>query len=533
MGFRQKLGQYRKQFREPHSLQFSTMLLTVGGFLSKGLGVARQWLMAALFGTSAATDSWLIASIVPSLVFDIISGTFNLVLMPLLAGRTDVRDGNQSVDIFVNEIFSWTLVVGVVLIIILEVVSAHVVHWIAPGFFGLRYQLTLVMLRIMLPMGPFLVLGNFMNGILQAHRSFQGRAITPIIINFGRIVTIATLGVWLHIEGVAIGFVIANIAQLAYLVPALRRQHVHLRLRLRASHPWTRQYARLSIPVFLSHSVQLGGTIVDRIFASTLAVGRIAGLNFAQVLIQIPLTLAITPFVTPIYTELSHIFNREGANDAYRRLAYQGFQAILVIIAPFFLTFLFLRQPLIAIFYEHGRFNAASASLTSRLMLYWAIGLPGEALGMFFARILLSQQETRYSSYAGMGAIMANILGDFLLIHPMGSDGLALATSIAGWMRAVGQSIWMFRHHLNPFTNQKHFLVGWSVASLLFAAMTFAGNGLIRMADIHAWYLLLPLAGIILVVAFGAYMALLVKTRAIPAHLLMRGPLKRWFPERG
>ncbi|NMP24587.1 murein biosynthesis integral membrane protein MurJ [Sulfobacillus harzensis] len=426
------------------SVAGGTLLLSGAGLISKILGFFRQWLMAALFGVSAATDSWLVASIIPSLLFEIMGGTFGMVMVPLLAGRSDDADTGAPSSLFLDEVYSWTLVIGAFLTGLLELMAPAIVHVIAPGF-QFRYPLTVLLLRIMVPAGFFLVLGNFINGILQSQRVYHTVAITPALINAVRIATMVTLGIRWHIVGVAIGFVAANAAQLAYLVPALERHNIHLHWRLTGSHPWTRQYLKLAVPTFLSHMVQIGGTVVDRIFASTLAVGRIAAMNFSQVLAQMPLTLGLTPFMTTIYAELSHAFNQTGSSREFREWAQHAYEVVLVIMGPFTLGLVFWRLPLVALLYEHGRFNHSAALLTSRLVLFWALSLPGEGLGIVGARILLAQRHTRSASIAGVIAMASNVVGDFLLVRPLGAEGLVIATGLAGWVRVAVQTGWLIK----------------------------------------------------------------------------------------
>lgn len=110
---------------------------------------------------------------------------------------------------------------------------------------------------------------------------------------------LVTFGVWWQIVGVALGFVLANAVQLVYLTAALARQRIRLHWRLTVRHAWTREYLSKAGPTFLSHSVRFGSTFVDRVFASTLVAGRIAAINFAQVLAQMPLTLAHPAGPTP------------------------------------------------------------------------------------------------------------------------------------------------------------------------------------------------------------------------------------------
>lgn len=524
MDFGRLFRQGRTRLKE-RSLRFSTLILAMGGMLSKILGLIRQWLMALLFGTSAATDSWLMASIIPVLLFEIIGGSFNIVMIPLLSRHVQIEEGPEGTTGFLSEIFSWIVVLTALMMLPLEIFAPQLVHLIAPGFNGPRQPLTVLLLRVMLPAGPFLVLGNFMNGVLQSKKLFIGPALTPVIINMVRILTMIGLGLSMGITGVAIGFTLAQMAQLLYLVPALRRQHIQLKLRLHMQHPWTRLYFKLAIPTIVSHSVQIGGTIIDRIFASTLAVGRISGLNFSQVISQLPIGLVVTPIVAPVYTRLSELFNQDGNSSAYQNVVRQGLQITLLVVSPFVVTLFLLRVPLVEILYQHGRFNRNSTALTARLLGYWTIGILGTAINMLFSRILFSQKATRTVSLIAMATMGVNILGDFLLIGPLGAAGLALATSFAAWFRALVMATWLWRHNVNPWRWRRRFFAGWIVSVTAFTAATAAAVKVIDAAHITHWYFKLILIGGFSAMAWILYGVSLTRFQIVPRTLPLFG---RW-----
>lgn len=487
----------------------------IGSLVSKAFGILREFSMAAIFGTQALTDSWLMASIVPNLMYGLMSNTITNVVVPILSGHIEVDNSAAQVDLYMDEAFTWTMVFSVVLAGVLEIFSAHLIHWIAPGFHGVRYHLSVMMLRIMIPTLPVTGLGALINGILQSKRIFAPSTITPIIINVFRLVGIVALGLWIGIAGVAIGFVAAQVAQVVYLVPTLARQNIRLRLRFSASHPWTMQSARLTLPYLASHGATVGGTIVDRIFASTLAVGRIAALNYSYVLSIIPINLLITPIMAPLYTQLSKDIN-DNNQTGFRKNLQGGFELVTVIIMPFALGFIILSTPFIRLLYQHGVFNAQSTRLTSHLLLYWAIGLPSGALSTLFTRGLFAQKLTRVAAWISIIAIAFNVAGDFLLIHPLGAAGLALATSLASWVRTLGLGIWLYSRGGNPVSPRRKFALAEAAALGAFAFILFGGRLLFHLDVTPFGVLLILTTALTALAAIAAYFGILHTLGVMP-----------------
>lgn len=469
--------------------------MIAGSIVSKVFGILREFSMAAVFGARAMTDSWLIASIVPNLLFGLVSNTIINVVVPVLSGHLDVEQKDVNADVYMDEAFTWIMVAALGMVALGEFFAPHIIHWIAPGFAGSRYTMALIMVRIMLPSMPFMALGSLINGILQSQRIFAPSTVTPIIINVFRLLGIVVLGIWLHIYGVAIGFLLAQIVQAAYLIPILAAHRIRLKLRFSMSHPWTRQSARMAFPFLAAHGANVGGTMVDRIFASLLPVGRIAALNFSNVLSGLPITLLITPVIAPLYTQLSSAFNRKDAED-FRRNLQSGFELVTIIILPLALGFILLRVPIVRILYQHGNFRSTSTLTTAHLLLFWAIGLPAQALSTLFSRGLLSQRMTKFSAWSGIFVIACNVGGDFLLVHPLGAAGLALATSLAAWIRMLTLSSWLITHNGNPISPRPKFAVTELAAVAAFIAILYGGS---QLFDLRA----MPF-GVILIAATAA-----------------------------
>lgn len=261
---------------------------------------------------------------------------------------------------------------------------------------------------------------------------------------------LVTFGVWWQIVGVALGFVLANAVQLVYLTAALARQRTRLHWRLTVRHAWTREYLSKAGPTFLSHSVRFGSTFVDRVFASTLVAGRIAAINFAQVLAQMPLTLALNPVVTPLVSDLAQQFNHHGRNREFHELVQRIYEMSLVVAAPAVVGLLLWRMPLVVLLYQHGQFNRAASILTAHLVFYWGLGLPIEVLGIAGSRILPAQPQMRGATTAALGAMASNIIGDYLPIQRLGSAGLVIATGIAAIVCVLIQTVWLLSLRTSP-----------------------------------------------------------------------------------
>jgi putative peptidoglycan lipid II flippase len=175
-----------------------------------------------------------------------------------------------------------------------------------------------------------------------------------------------------------------------------------------------------------------------------------------------------------------------------------------------------LRVPIIRILYQHGHFNAQSTAITSHLLMFWAVGLPAQALGTLFSRGLFAQRVTRVTAQMGMVAIATNIAGDFLLIHPLGAAGLALATALAAWCRTLGLAVWLFSRGAAPVRARPRFIAVAGLALAVYVAILLAGDKFLRLNQ-HAFGATLVLQTFATAsLAMASYLWILQKSGIVP-----------------
>lgn len=386
--------------------------------------------MAALFGTSAAIDNWLMASVIPNLLFNAVNTALANVIVPVMAGHP----GKATMDerIYVREMIGAVGLTAVGLTGAGELLTPSLLHLLAPGFGALALSQTVVLARIMMPTLVLWSGAGLAMGVLQAKGIYAPTGGAPIIVNVVRIATILTLGVIDGITGVAWGFLLAVGSQWVYLVVALHAQGFSLRPRFSVKHAWTRDTLRLTGPLLIMTSTGTIGVIVDRILASSLPVGTIAALNYSLLLIQLPLGILVNSLVLPGFTRLSEEWNGRQLLE-YRRLLARGLQVATIIAVPSLLFLLAERTPLIVLLYQRGAFNAQSTVMTAHLVPYWAVALPAFAWGALLGRAAFALKQTRPIMTISILTVAVNVGADLLLVRVLGGAGLALGTALAAW----------------------------------------------------------------------------------------------------
>lgn len=486
------------------------MVVGVATLVTKVISLLREWLMAAFFGTSLEADSWLMASVIPNRLFAAIDSGLSNVLVPTLSGA-EARFGQAEIDRFIRESMTLVSVVALALTAVGYAFTVPLVHLIAPSFHGQKLALTLAMTRIMLPTILLWTLNGYLSGVLRAREAFSASSTAGVITGVLRVVTLLILavGLGLGIRGVAIGFTLSVFAQTVYLIWAVHRHGIRLGVRIGIGHPLTRRLARLSPPFLLSSSVTTIGVLVDRILASGLVTGSIAALNYSSVLSQLPGAVLLQSFAQPVFTRLAQQWN-QSRRDEFQDLLSRGFILVAAVGFPVAIVFLLLPGPILAALFEHGRFTAHSRRLTEIPLMFWAIGVPAASFGTYLSRALFAQQRIRVTMTVSLITVACNIAGDLVLIHPLKAGGLALATSLAWWIRA-SLLAWFLRRGAPASFIQRRPLLLLAIALLVFVALLRGLPPVLALGVEEHGLIALAKLALVLVVAGGVYGFLLIR----------------------
>jgi putative peptidoglycan lipid II flippase len=89
-----------------------------------------------------------------------------------------------------------------------------------------------------------------------------------------------------------------------------------------------------------------------------------------------------------------------------------------------------LREPIIALLYEHGRFTAHDTARTAAVLMAFSVGLYAYASVKVLAPAFYALHAPRQPLYASLAAVGCNVVISLALYRSLGAPGLALGTSI-------------------------------------------------------------------------------------------------------
>ncbi|GEP61785.1 murein biosynthesis integral membrane protein MurJ [Reyranella soli] len=423
---------------------------TVGGFtlLSRLVGFARDVVLSAVLGSGAMADAFVVAFKLPNLFRRLFAeGAFSAAFVPLFS-RELQDNGRAEALAFARQAHAALLLVLVPFSIVLMVAMPWVVAVLAPGMRAPTFAMAVEFGRITFPYLLFISLASLYGGVLNSIDRFAHVAATPILLNLAMIGTVLGLTPLLPNSGYAasIGVAIGGLLQWLWLLIACARDDVGMTL---VRPRWTARVARLvklATPVAIGGGAQQISTMLDVVWASLLPVGTISALFYADRIAQLPLGvvgIAIGTALLPLLARQLRAGQLESAMANQNRAIEFG----LLLSLPAAVALWLLSDPIIRVLFERGRFGPDDTLRTASALAAYVVGLPAFVLIKALTPGFFAREDTRTPLYIAIVAIVVNVALNVFFLYgtSLAQVGVALATSLSGWLNAAMLAIVLWR----------------------------------------------------------------------------------------
>ena len=410
-------------------------IILVMNFASRALGFVRDAVIANAFGATSATDAYLVAYTLPYALQAVLGVAFVTVIVPVLTPYL-IQGRKQEGWQVASTIISLTTLLLVFITLLGMLFAPLLVRIMAPGFSPPLLALTTQLTRIMFPSLVFMGTGMLISGMLNAQQHFSLPAFAPAFANLVVIMSVVVLAPAYWVQGLAVGTVVGFIGFLIIQLPSLRALGFRFRLRFDYRHPAVRQVAVNVIPVILAVSVNQIFLALNRVFASGLSAGSITALDMANRIMNLPLGIFVAAVSTAIFPTLA---KQAALKDtgAMSRTVFKSMGMAALVTIPAAMGLMILRVPIIQLLLERGAFNQEATSLTAIALLYFALGLLGQAANLVLTRAYYALGDVAAPVIIGVVSIGLDIMLSLILLPGFGHGGLALANSLAATFNGV------------------------------------------------------------------------------------------------
>lgn len=405
--------------------------------LSRIFGYVRDMVLASFFGAGMAADAFIAAFRIPNLLRRLFGeGSLSIAFIPVFTEIMVKGDREEGHRLAVSALK--LLVVGLSLVAVTGVAMAPlIVQIIAPGFARQpeKMALTVTLTRLMFPYIIMIGTVALCMGILNVLGHFAAPAIAPVLLNLSMIGAVFGVSRFsdsqtVRVLGLAGGVLVGGGLQLALQLPFLARHGIRFWKRSGLWHPAMKKVGVLMLPTIFGAAVYQINILVGTLLASLLPAGSVSYLYYADRIVQFPLGIFGQAAATAVLPSLS----RQAAGGEHAAMGdtfAHAMRLVLFITIPAMVGLIVLRDPIVALLFRRGAFDAQSARLTSAALLYYALGLWAFSAVRIVVAMFYAMQDTRTPVQTATISIAVNLLLGMTLMGPMQHCGLALATSIA------------------------------------------------------------------------------------------------------
>ena len=424
--------------------------------ISRILGLARDQLMATLFGAGFATDAFNVAFRIPNLLRDLFAeGAMSAAFIPTFTAWR-MKHGDAAAWALGRQVMAWLLAVLGLLVAAGWFAAPALVQLLAGGFASVpgKIELTVTLTRIMLPFLPAVALAAVAMGMLNARGVFAIPALAPALLNVGMIVfglaliPVCGLTGQPAIVAMAWGVLLGGMLQLAVQLPSLAQLGFLFRLERPVLDPGVMRVASLMLPATVGLAATQVNLAVSTAIAASLREGSVSWLYYAFRLMQLPIGVFGVALATVAMPALSRAAVAKDM-PALRTTLSSTVRLVCLLTIPSAVFLAVMAAPLHALLFEHGRFTAFDTAMCADALLMYCIGLPAFAAVGVFTRAFYALGDTRTPVRASLFSVALNLTLNLMFVGPwawMGLEhrGLALATSLTALVN-LGQLAWALR----------------------------------------------------------------------------------------
>jgi len=435
----------------PGGLLRSNVIVALGTALSRVTGLIRVMVLGFVIGQTALADAYNAANSSPNAIYELLlGGVLSASLVPLFTKLFEERDDEGTTAV---------VSVSIVALSVLTTAAVLAAPWIF-HLYSLRPSDTVdaeqfrsvgtLLARIFLIQIFFYGLTSLGASMLNARRRFFAAAWAPVLSNLIIVVSLLFVpglvdddvqladvldntGLWVTLGvGSTLGIAIMALA----LYPALKRAGAPTRFSANFRHPAVKKLMRLSGWTLGYAAANQAAIIVVQNLALNRGEGRQDAYNKAFTFFVLPHGLLAVSIATTFVPELARfVTNRD--KPAFIDRSSLGVRMIALLTVPAGLGLFVLRRPIVGAILQHGKFTAADALQTSRVLAGFAIGLVGFSVYLFVLRGFYAHQDARTPFIINLFENAINIVLAWILVGRYGVLGLGLSFGIAYLLSAA------------------------------------------------------------------------------------------------
>ena len=476
----------------------SSGAMGIATIVSRILGMAREICYADFMGGGVVKSAFDLAFTIPNLFRRLLGeGALTAAFIPIFKDK-EIHAGEREMWRSANAVISGMLAAATAIIVAVTAGLSLVLAWDAQargigdetrfvgGFFSPETRLMLRLLRVMFPYLVLVCFSAICVGILNARGRFFIPALGPTILNLILIASVFWLAPRMgplleeQIFALAIGVLVAGLAQATYLLPALYREGY----RFEWINPWKDETVRLVVQRMVPGMMGVAAFQLNVAFTGLYSYGAvdetiIGSFNYAVRLMELPqgvFGISLATFLLPALAKLAS----EKNYAEFRSTLRQGTGYLITANALASVLLVVLAQPIMRLLFEHGKFDAEATSRSAFALACLAPGLIAFSLVNILARAFYALGDTQTPMKISAVCLLLNMVFAVWLVGALAEGGLGIANSVTAFVN-LGLLFYALRRKLRflEFAELKGRIVSIAGAAVV--------AGLLAWTILHFW----------------------------------------------
>jgi putative peptidoglycan lipid II flippase len=464
------------------SMRGATAILVSASLLGKLVGFIREVSIAAHFGTHADYDIFLVAITIPTLIYAVTKYTLPNAFIPVFS-KLKIDSGEKKAWSFFWAFLNVNVVTFFLLSILILLFSSELLKIIAPGLNLHQLKVATALLRVAVIIVIFGGIETVLRGLLNSYKHFVYPAFAPVFYNLTIILFVIHLSGRMGTRALLWGTVSGILLQMMVVSFAFLKRKVKFPFSPRISEEGIRQIARVLFLILAIESCGQLFVLVDRFFASSLPAGSISALNYANLLFQVPLSvfaLALSTAIFPYLTEEAAKRNWSNVADIFSK----SLRKIIFLTIPITFFLLLFPKQVVTIIYQRGAFDSHSTLMTSKVLVFYALGLLFFSGYALILKIFYSLNFVKTLVVANLLSFSIKVISSLVLVSFLSFEVLALTTTLSG-IFLFSFLLVILKNRLSSFNIKGVFR--FSLKTIFISLISFgAGKGLSFFLNLEA-----------------------------------------------
>ncbi len=405
--------------------------------ISRILGLLREMTKASLLGTSALSDAFSVAFMLPNLFRRLFAeGSISVAFIPTFKEYL-LENNREKTREFLSSIFTF-LTFFVTLMVMAGILAAPPIV----RLFGMEeYNETVILTRVMFPFLGFISLAALFQGVLNSFNIFTPSGFAPILLNIVTILCAYGLSPFTQnpARAMAVGIFIGGFLEAAIQLPFVLKRgqsFFFTSLKRAFTNPGTRKVLRLISPTIIGMAAYQLNDLVSTALAGRAGEGVVSSLQYSLRLQELILGVFAVSIGTVLLPNLAE-YAKTSQWDIYNKRLVSSMNIIALISIPITFFSLVEGQSLIRLLFQSRSFDETSVSLTLSAFTFHMPGLFFIALNRILAPAFYAQSDTKSPTLAGIISFAVNICLAAILVGPFQGAGIALALSLASAVNTI------------------------------------------------------------------------------------------------